>query len=72
MVARERRPGQKKNGLAARKPMVIKRRRELRRQGQFSCKQCKTIHPLADLCKCCGACPKCCVCNARKSLAILG
>jgi len=56
--ARGRRPGQKKNGLPARKPMVIKRRRELRRQGQFSCQQCKATHPLANLRKCCGACPK--------------
>jgi len=46
-----------------RRPMVIKRRRELRRQGQFGCPQCQVAHPLADACKGCGRCPKCCACK---------
>jgi hypothetical protein len=58
--------GGKKSGFQARSPMVIKRRRELRRQGQFGCPKCQATLSLADCRKCCGACPRCCVCQGAK------
>jgi hypothetical protein len=61
--ARGRGSGPHKSSSTARKPIVIKPRRELRRQGQFSCPRCKAVHPLADLRKCCGACSQCCACS---------
>lgn len=70
METRKRMPGGTKQGFIARKPMVIKRRRELRRQGQFSCPKCQATLPLADYRKCCGACPRCCVCQGAMVVGV--
>jgi len=49
--------------------MVIKARRELRRQGQFACKQCKAVLLLSKGCKTCGTCQPCCTCKGPSGAA---
>jgi hypothetical protein len=57
---RRRQRGPARRPVDKKKPFVKKPRRELRRQQQFRCPQCKEIHALTDLCKRCNFCRGCC------------